>query len=79
MRNGIGLVGSGSSAKGSPAGPGGAWDATFLSGSRMGKSNNELVQKLINGIDELIKIEMGIEKGGKIQDVLGKNSNILEL
>lgn len=79
MRCGVSAVGSASSGKGSPAGPGGAWDVSFLSAVRMGKTEIESVQKLIEGVDALITIEKSIDAGDNIHLALGKNSNILDL
>lgn len=72
-------VGSGSSAKGAAAGPGGAWDVSFLSAGRMGKTDREMVQRLTDGVHQLIQVESKVEGGQKLEEALGKHSNVLEL
>jgi len=79
MRSGVLIRGSGSTERGSPAGPGGAWDVQFVSAQRMGKTEVELVQKMIDGVDAIVQVEMAIEKGEALDDALGKNANILDL
>jgi len=80
MRSGVLARGSGSGGeRGSSAGPGGAWDVSFVSAQRMGKTGVELIQKLIDGVDAIVQVELAIENGDTLEDALGKNANILEL
>lgn len=80
MRSGVQARGSGSGGeKGSPAGPGGAWEVSFVSAQRMGKTEVELIQKLIDGVDTIVQVEMAIDRGEPLDEALGKNANVLEL
>lgn len=58
-----------------PAGPGGKWDISNY--QRIGFTEVELVQKMINGVESLIAVESQLEKGTDIKTAMGKNSDIL--
>jgi creatine kinase len=58
-----------------PAGPGGKWDISNK--QRIGFSEVELVQKMIDGVDKLITIEQNLEKGMPLIKSLGEHSDCL--
>jgi creatine kinase len=58
-----------------PAGPGGKWDISNY--QRIGFTEVELVQKMIDGVENLIAVEAKLEKGVDIKTAMGKNSDIL--
>jgi len=71
----FGVQARGSAGEHSPAGPGGKWDISNY--QRIGFSEVELVQKMINGVEALIGVEQQLEKGVAIKQSMGKHADIL--
>eukprot|EP00801_Mesodinium_rubrum_P004941 Mrub_04944.p1 GENE.Mrub_04944~~Mrub_04944.p1 ORF type:complete len:376 (-),score=118.20 Mrub_04944:67-1074(-) len=71
----FGVQARGGSGEHTPAGPGGKWDISNY--QRIGFTEVELVQKMINGVQALIDVEQKLEKGTEIKIAMGVNSDIL--
>lgn len=59
-----------------PAGPGGKWDVSNK--QRIGFSEVQLVQKMIDGVDKLITIEKNLENGMAIRQALGEYADVMD-
>mmetsp|Transcript_51716 Transcript_51716/g.43463 ORF Transcript_51716/g.43463 Transcript_51716/m.43463 type:complete len:98 (+) Transcript_51716:3583-3876(+) len=66
----------GGSGEHTPAGPGGKWDISNY--QRIGFTEVELVQKMINGVEALISVEQKLESGIDIKKAMGDNKDLLE-
>jgi len=71
----FGVQARGGSGEHTPAGPGGKWDVSNY--QRIGFTEVELIQKMINGVEALIGVEMNLEKGMSIIEAMGRNVDIL--
>lgn len=71
----FGVQARGGSGEHTPAGPGGKWDISNQ--QRIGFTEVELVQKMINGVEALIKVEQKLEEGTDIKEAMGEHSDIL--
>lgn len=72
----FGVQARGGSGEHTPAGPGGKWDVSNF--QRIGFTEVELVQKMINGVEALIKVEQELENGKEIKEAMGEHAAILE-
>lgn len=73
----FGVQARGGNGEHTPAGPGGKWDISNY--QRIGFSEVQLVQKMINGVEALINVEQQLEKGVDIRTAMGKNVDILDV
>lgn len=71
----FGVQARGGSGEHTPAGPGGKWDISNQ--QRIGFTEVELVQKMINGVEALIKVEQKLEEGTDIKEAMGEHKDIL--
>jgi len=71
----FGVQARGGSGEHTPAGPGGKWDISNY--QRIGFTEVELVQKMIDGVENMIAVEQKLEKGVDIKTAMGKNVDIL--
>ena len=72
----FGVQARGGNGEHTPAGPGGKWDISNY--QRIGFSEVELVQKMINGVEALIAVEQKLETGTDIKEAMGKHADILD-
>jgi creatine kinase len=72
----FGVQARGGSGEHTPAGPGGKWDISNY--QRIGFSEVQLVQKMIDGVEALIGVEQSLEKGADIRTAMGKHADILD-
>jgi len=71
-----GVQARGSGGEHTPAGPGGKWDVSNY--QRIGFTEVELVQKMINGCEALISAEQKLEGGAGIAEAMGDHADLLE-
>lgn len=72
----FGVQARGGTGEHTPAGPGGKWDVSNF--QRIGFTEVELVQKMINGVEALIKVEQQLEKEVELKEAMGENADILD-
>jgi creatine kinase len=72
----FGVQARGGNGEHTPAGPGGKWDISNY--QRIGFSEVELVQKMINGVEALIAVEQKLETGADIKSAMDKHADILD-
>jgi len=66
----FGVQARGGSGEHTPAGPGGKWDISNY--QRIGFSEVQLVQKMIDGVEALIGVEQQLEKGVDVNTAMKK-------
>jgi hypothetical protein len=71
----FGVQARGSGGEHTPAGPGGKWDVSNY--QRIGFTEVELVQKMINGVEALIGVEQKLESGLDIREAMGDHADLL--
>jgi len=71
----FGVQARGSGGEHTPAGPGGKWDISNY--QRIGFTEVELVQKMINGVEAMIGAEQKLEGGADIKDAMGDHADLL--
>jgi len=71
----FGVQARGSGGEHTPAGPGGKWDVSNY--QRIGFTEVELVQKMINGVEALIGVEQKLESGLDIKEAMGDHADLL--
>jgi len=71
----FGVQARGGSGEHTPAGPDGQWDISNY--QRIGFSEVELVQKMINGVEALIRAEQKLESGDDISIAMDQHSDII--
>lgn len=71
----FGVQARGGNGEHTPAGPGGKWDISNY--QRIGFSEVQLVQKMIDGVEALISVEQKLEQGIEIKTAMGSHADIL--
>jgi len=71
----FGVQARGGNGEHTPAGPGGKWDISNY--QRIGFSEVQLVQKMIDGVEALIGVEQKLEQGVDIKTAMGAHADIL--
>jgi len=72
----LGVQARGGAGEHTPAGPGGKWDISNK--QRIGFTEVELVQKMIDGVEALIAVEQKLENKEDISTAIGSYADILE-
>lgn len=72
----FGVQARGGSGEHTPAGPGGKWDVSNY--QRIGFTEVELVQKMINCVQALIAVEQKLEGGTDIKEAMGEHADLLD-